>query len=101
MIHLNKIGGINIPNKYTFLNLSEVFKNKKPTNKTILLLRLYAEKHISAQEMLTLKEEDVIVTKTGKDLINNQNHSKDIYLKIQNFDKYGIQRKNIIEKIGL
>lgn len=68
---MNKISKINIPNKHTFVNLSEVFKNKNPTNKTVLLLRLYAEKHISVEEMLILKKEDIVAKKTGKELMEN------------------------------
>lgn len=98
---MNKIGEINIPNKYTLANLSEVFKNKNPTNKTILLLRLYAEKHISAQEMYILKKEDITVKKTGKDLMKNQNRSKNIYKKIQHLDNHKTDRKRMSEKLGL
>ncbi len=64
---MQKINDILIPNQVTYEKLTKIFENKKPTKKTVLLLRLYTERNINVNEMMTLNSESNTTTKKGVD----------------------------------
>lgn len=97
---MNKIGDINIVNDQTFQNLKNVFNNKNPTNKTILLLRLYAEKNISVTELEILSSEDVKNDRKGYELLKQQNTPRAIFDRIKALD-YSTKRESLITKIKM
>ncbi|MDK6679220.1 MULTISPECIES: hypothetical protein [unclassified Aerococcus] len=56
-----KIGDIEIENIATQKVLASILENKEPTNKTILLLRLFLEQNINLSELLILKKDDYFI----------------------------------------
>lgn len=97
---MNKIGDISIVNDQTFQNLKNVFNNKNPTNKTILLLRLYAEKNISVTELEILSSEDVKNDKKGYELLKQQNAPIVVFERIKALD-ISTNRDPLITKIKM
>lgn len=64
---MQEINDIQIPNKYTYEKLTQLFRDKKPTSKTVLLLRLYTEQNIDGSEMHLLVQNQVPSKKKGND----------------------------------
>lgn len=69
---MQQINDIQITNKYTFEKLTKIFMNKKPTNITVLLLRLYTEQNIDVSEMHVLVQNEVGNKKKGIDFTAKQ-----------------------------
>lgn len=90
MHKLNKIGDIEVFNDFTYQKLQNVFEGKKPTNKTILLMRLFAERNINATEMRLLKEDEIVINNTGADIIDSVNSSGVLYENIKGMNTLSI-----------
>ncbi|MDK6597071.1 MULTISPECIES: hypothetical protein [Aerococcus] len=63
-----KIGNIIINDEAVFQQLEKTFENKNPTNRTILILKLFCEKSISIQELKILQSPRLMTNKKGQDL---------------------------------
>lgn len=98
---MNQLGDIKIFNYKTFTKLQGIFNGKKPTNKTILLLRLYIERDISSNELMILKQQDYPTNKLGssfeKNVVSDRNNV--LYERIEALDKHSDRRMTIIEKM--
>lgn len=89
---MSKIGAVEILNEFTYNKLEKVFKGKTPTDKTVLLMRLFAERNINTPELLILQKEKISSKVTGLDLLNSTYPRSTLYEKIQRSDKKSIVR---------
>ena len=53
---MGEINGIKINNNKTYAYLKSIFKDKKPTKSTVLLMRLYFDKVIDKDELMIFNE---------------------------------------------
>lgn len=101
---VQKINSIQIPNDYTFNKLNKLLKNKKPTPKTVLLLRLYTEQNITVPEMKILINDGIQKKKTAKSFIDKKkietvSRQNDLFKKIIQLDRYKNSRTLLIDKM--
>lgn len=69
---MSEINGIKINNNKTYVYLKSIFKDKKPTKSTVLLMRLYFDKVIDKDELMIFNE--VQKEKQPHDINNKKNH---------------------------
>lgn len=101
---MQKINDIQIPNKYTFEKLTQVFRDKKPTNKTVLLLRLYMEQNIDVSEMHVLVQNVVSNKRKGKDFtmkefVEPKPKVNQLFTNLAKLDVYENNKIRLIDKI--
>lgn len=99
---MQQIKDVQIPNQYTFNKLQKIFKNKKPTNKSVLLLRLYVERNIDGAEMDILLKVDVKKEKTAKEFVRLKKKSpkpvqNNLYNKVASLNQFN--NKRLIDKL--
>lgn len=87
MLILNKIGDITIFNEFTYQKLRKIFEGKNPTNKTILLMRLFAERNIDVDEMIILKEDEGVVQDTAEELVDNSANAMFLYENLKKLEE--------------
>lgn len=101
---MQQINDIQITNKYTFEKLNKIFMNKKPTNKTVLLLRLYTEQNIDVSEMHVLVQNEVANKRKGKDFTKEnftepKPKSHLLFKNIAQLDVYKDNHVKLIDKL--
>lgn len=98
------INDVEISNKYTFKKLTKILENKKPTNKTVLLLRLYIEQNINTDEMLILVKNDLKTNKKAKDFVRYEKDkpkeiNSNVFTNIAQLDVYKGNHVKLIDKL--
>lgn len=96
---MQEINDIKIPNKYTFEKLTEIFKDKKPTNKTVLLLRLYTEQNIDVSEIHVLVQNEVPNRRKGKDFTTKEFDKPKTNSLFTNLAKLDVYKNNHVKLI--